>query len=85
MAISSSPPDVHPNLKSELFQSFSSPFRQIDPTNFTSVSIESKLTKGPVPLSGLVRLRTVGPLQKLGRPESGSIRISPNPPSGYPT
>ena len=50
-----------------------SPFRRIDPAITTFGSTESELTGRPVPLSRLVHLRTVGPLQKLGRPEFGSL------------
>ena len=49
------------------------PFRRIDPAITTFGSTESEITGRPVPLSGLVRLRAVGPLQKLGRRESGSL------------
>ena len=49
------------------------PFYRIDPATTTFGSIESRLTERSVPLSGLVCLTTVEPLQKVERHESGSL------------
>ena len=63
---------------------------RIDPVTTTFSSTEYGLTRRPVPLSGLVRLRAVGPLQKLGQRKSGFLPVHPIlpaaiPPRRYPT
>jgi hypothetical protein len=67
------PPEMVPPLGILTIPVLLFPFCRIDPAITTFGSTESELTGRSVPLSGLVRLRTMGPLQKLGRHESGSL------------
>ena len=65
--------DAHSIRSLLLGPAFLFPFWRVKMISTISDSTESRLTGRSVPLSGLVRLRTMGPLQKLGWREPGFL------------